>query len=242
MTMTGNNIEDSGRTIDYKYRFRFSNGWEKEFNVRLDNRTLRLIRPKAQSYPEWTNLNYFKCPNCPLEEDKHDSCPLAVNLADIIDAFKESLSYEEVDVSIETEARIYMKHTTLQRALSSLVGIYMVTSGCPVMDKLKPMVRYHLPFATEEETRYRAMTMYLLAQFLLKRRGMNPDWELRNLVCIYEDVRRVNRGFHKRIANIKIKDASINALVILDCFADYIEFSINKDVLDELELLFNAYF
>ena len=74
---------------------------------------------------------------------------------DIIHSFKDSISYEEVEVFITTKARTYMKRTTLQKGLSSLLGIYMVTSGCPTMEKLKPMVRYHLPFATEEETKYR---------------------------------------------------------------------------------------
>tara|TARA_B100000686_G_scaffold86198_1_gene93073 strand:- start:90 stop:251 length:162 start_codon:yes stop_codon:yes gene_type:complete len=47
-----------------------------------------------------------------------------------------------------TDERCYVEHTTMTEAVSSLLGIYMVTSGCPVMDKLRPMVRFHLPLAT----------------------------------------------------------------------------------------------
>jgi hypothetical protein len=33
---------------------------------------------------------------------------------------------------------------------------------------VKPMARFHLPLASEEETIYRATTMYLLAQYFLR--------------------------------------------------------------------------
>ena len=152
------------------------------------------------------------------------------------------ISYKEVDLLIETEERGYIKHTTLQQGISSLVGIYMVTSGCPVMEKLKPMVRYHLPFASLRETQYRVMSMYLLAQYFLHRRGGKPDWELTNLVKIYDDVQIVNKSFSQRLAHSRIEDATLNALVKLDMFAKHISDLINKDALDEMECLFSAYF
>ena len=233
---------DSPDKISYHYKFIFSNGIGREFNLALDRKTLNLISVPRDSYPEWAELKCFKCPNCSLGESKVRFCPIAVNLIELIDFFKTLLSYEEVEVLIETEARRYMKHTTLQKGLSSLIGIYMVTSGCPVMDKLKPMVRHHLPFATLEETRYRVISMYLLAQYFLFRRGRVPDWELKNLIKIYDDIRIVNKSFCKRLSEIKIKDASVNAVVILDTLADFILFSMDKDTLKDMESQFSAYF
>lgn len=236
-----NNIHDSDEIISYHYKFTFGNGVESEFNVKLDNKTLNLIETGKESYPEWTELKCFKCPNCSLDEEKHEFCPIAVNLVDLVDFFRSSMSYEEVDILIETEERKYMKHATLQDGLSSLIGIYMVTSGCPIMEKLKPMVRHHLPFATIEETKYRVISMYLVAQYFLYKRGKKPDWELKELVKIYEDIGTVNKNFYKRLSHTKIEDASINALVILDSFAGSMTFSISEKMLDEIELLFNAY-
>lgn len=118
------------------------------------------------SYPEWTELKNFKCPNCLLVENEYKYCPIAVNIIDLIDFFKTS-SYPEVNVIVDTEIRRYSKHPSLQKGISSLMGIYMVTSGCLIMEKLKPMVRYHLPFATLEETSYRMVSMDLLAQYFL---------------------------------------------------------------------------
>jgi len=238
----GKDSDDVNRVISFQYRFVFGRGFERTIDVNLDKKTLNLIQTRKASYPEWTALESFQCPNCSLDGDNHVFCPIAVNLVGLVDFFRDMISYKEVNLLIRSEERAYIKHTTLQQGISSLVGIYMVTSGCPVMDKLKPMVRFHLPFATLRETQYRVISMYLLAQYFLYRRGKKPDWELKNLVTIYDDIQIVNKGFFKRLAHIKIKDATLNALVKLDIFAKYVSTSINRDVLDEMEGLFSAYF
>lgn len=229
------------KTVDYHYKFVFSNGSEKKFDIKLDAKTLGLIQTEKKVYPEWAELKCFKCPNCFLDEARNKFCPVAAGLADIIDSFKDSISYEEVDVSIETDARIYVKRTALQKGLSSLMGIYMVTGGCPVMVKLKPMVRFHLPFATIEETAYRVFSMYLLAQYFLRKHGKETDWELKNLVKIYDDIQTINKSFCKRLSHIKVEDASLNAVVILNTFADFVTFSVNENMLDSMEVLFEPY-
>jgi hypothetical protein len=145
-------------------------------------------------------------------------------------------------VRIATAERQYVKECSLQEGMSSLIGIYMVTSGCPVMAKLKPMVRYHLPFSTLDETRYRAISMYLLAQYFLARKGRAPDWALQRLVQFYEEVSTVNKHFFQRLTQIRVEDASLNALIRLDAFASTIAFTIDEHLLDELEQLFKAHF
>jgi hypothetical protein len=208
----------------------------------VDAQTLNLIVPQKDSYPGWTALSFFQCPHCPLSEEQTPVCPIAGNLIDVILTFQESVSYEDVDISLETEVRTYSKHTSLQKGLSSLLGIYMVTSGCPKMEKLKPMVRYHLPFATQEETQYRIFSMYLLAQYFLHQRGQQPDWDLKELVQMYQDIKIVNKSFSQRLSQIQIEDASLNALAILDWFAEMLTFSVHKQELSEMESLFSAYF
>jgi hypothetical protein len=235
-------MDSSNKIITFNYKFRFENGPEKEFNVELDEKTLNLIHTKKESYPEWTALNYLKCPNCPLREDQHERCPVAASLVDLVDFFRTAISYEDVVVLIETEARGYIKHAPLPQGINSLIGIYMVTAGCPIMEKLKPMVRYHLPFATLRETQYRVISMYLLAQYFLYKRGKEPDWDLTDLVKIYDDIRIVNKKFFLRLADLDIEDATLNALVKLDLFAQHVSISVDRDVLDEIENLFSAYF
>ena len=229
------------KTISFHYKFTLSDGNIKEFDVELDSETLSLTGKKKQSYPEWTRLPYHKCPNCPLSDAQNPQCPIAANLVDLVEFFKDSISHDEVDIEITTEARRYVKRTSLQSGISSLIGIYMVTSGCPVMDKLRPMVRTHLPFATGEETMYRVLSMYLLAQYFLYKEGQRPDWDLKNLAEIYEEIHTVNKSFCQRLAEIHVKDASLNAVVQLDNFADITSYSLEINRLDQIKRLFHAY-
>ncbi len=238
MSTTSNNAP---QTITCHYTFIFDHGDQKKFHIVFNKDTMNLIQEDKSFCPEWTLLKFYRCPHCPLDEQLSQYCPVAVSFIDVVEIFQGAVSYENVKVLIETGERTYSKQTDLQEGLSSLIGLYMVTSGCPVMEKLKPMVSFHLPFATEKETMFRVISMYLLAQYFISRKGAKPDWELSNLVKIYEDIRLVNKSFGKRLAHIKIEDSNINALVRLDCFADAITFSISKNILDEIEPLFSAY-
>ena len=138
-------------TVQFKYTFEFENGDTKVFEISLDAGTLELVQEKDIPKPEWTKLSFYPCEHCPIALHS-EYCPVAVNLSQIVTEFKDSVSHERTRVTVETPERTYMKETTLQKGLSSIIGIYMVTSNCPVMDKLRPMVRFHLPFATPTET------------------------------------------------------------------------------------------
>ncbi len=70
------------------------------------------------------------------------------------------------------------------------------------MDKLRPMVFTHLPFSSLEETLFRAISMYLLAQYFRDQQGQPPDWKLENFTKIYEDIAQVNQSFTKRLLSI----------------------------------------
>lgn len=223
----------------YHYSFAFRNGAKKEFEVLLDPVTLALQNPRPL-YPDWARLSYAPCEACPLDRAATEFCPIAVNIAGLVESFTDIISYEEADIVVTTEERTIVQHTSVQTGLSSLLGIYMVTSGCPVMDKLRPMVRYHLPFASVEETVYRAAGMYLLAQYFREKKGLTSDWSLDGLARIYQDVKEVNRSLSKRLQNASRKDSSLNALVNLDIFAITIQESTNEAVSSQ-EHLFAPY-
>ena len=80
-----------------------------------------------------------------------------------------------------------------------------------------------------------------MAQYFRKKRGLEPDWDLRTLALIYEDIQRVNNSFPKRLDEIESRDASANALVILDCFASQVAFSIDAEDLGEFAVFFAPY-
>jgi hypothetical protein len=232
----------SAGKITYNYKFIFKDGAPKEFNIELDSVTLNLIDTGDKTCPKWTKLGCFKCPNCTLDERQHEFCPIAVNMMDLVDYFGNFASYEPAEVIVTTQERTYIKKVSLQHGVSSLIGIYMVTSGCPILDKLKPMVRFHLPFGTIEETKYRAISMYLLAQYCINQHGGQPDWDLHKLAEAYENIRTVNESFCKRLRTIEHKDTNLNALVVLDIFADSVNLSIDRRMVDDLDYLFKGYF
>lgn len=226
--------------ITYKYIFEPENGEKKEFVIELDEKTLSRAEKPRKNYPAWAELEYHKCGNCPFAAGEKKFCPIATGLADLLETFKDTISHQEGLVTVVTAERTICKQSSMQEGLSSLIGIYMTTSGCPVMEKLKPMVRYHLPFANVNETIYRATSMYLLGQYFVKKHGKTPDWDMEGLSLIYNEVAKLNSDIVQRIRSASNEDANINALVILDIFAKMLPFSI-EDTLSRLEYLFTSY-
>jgi hypothetical protein len=224
------------------YRFKFPDGAEREFLVQLDPSHAALLVPERKTYPEWTRLGFRQCRACPLSRETHSHCPVAVNLIDVVEFFNGAQSTQQVTVEVDSPQRMTQREqTALFPAISSLIGIYMVTSGCPVLDKLRPMARFHLPFADTEETVYRALSMYALAQYFRQQKGLEPDWSFSGLKAIYKNINRLNLDFAKRLHNNSISEATSNALISLDCFAQEIDFSLSEEMLDEFELLFQGY-
>ncbi len=143
-------------------------------------------------------------------------------------------------MTVAVEERIYAKDTTVQQGLTPLLGILMTTSGCPVMEQLKPMVRFHLPFASLTETIFRMSTMFLMAQFLRALEGKSAVWSLDGLTKVYTEVGKVNRDFALRLRVAAKKDANVNALVNLDCFATMVPLAAD-DTLREIRPYFKSY-
>ncbi len=225
--------------VQFHYRFEFGNGSTKEFDIKLDPQTLGLIDRATLVRPEWTKLDYDRCVNCPLT-GKVEYCPVAVNLAQIVESFKDSISHERALVTITTKERTYQQETSVQKGLSSIIGIYNVTSNCPILDRLRPMVRFHLPFASGDETMYRAVSMYLTAQYFVMQRGGKPDWRLEDLAKIYEALSQVEQGLSARLRHASRDDANVNAVIILSSFGQQVRFQI-EDGLRDIEPWFATY-
>ena len=224
--------------VRFEYVFKFDDGEDVRFAVKLDPRSLALIREEEAQPPAWARLSEVGCAVCELDGAEHRHCPVAVSLSGVVQRFAKRFSYEKVKVQVTTAERVISSDTSLQQALSSLIGIYMVTAGCPTMDKLRPMVRFHLPLATLQETVYRVVSTYLLGECLRKRRGQDPDWNLDGLYRIYSDVHEVNLAFTRCIRKAAPYDANANALVHLDLFTDVVTLSV-QDALANLEYLFD---
>jgi len=187
--------------------------------------------------PEWTRLNFFRCEHCTLEEE--DYCPLTVPLVRVVDRFQAIISHDKVGLEVITEERRIQQDTTAQRALSSLMGLIIATSGCPHTEFLRPMARFHLPLASEFETVFRAASSYMLAQYYRKREGMEIDLDFTGLNLLYHNLQQVNMNVVKRLRRASQTDSSINAIILLDLYAKVMPFSIAES-LEEFRPFFAA--
>ncbi len=214
--------------VTFEYRFLFSNGIVKDFFITLSREDC-LYSSQHSTVEPWTKLTYHQCPCCPLTEQQKPYCPIALNLTDLVTAFKDTTSFESCHVSCRTAERLVSKNTLVQDGLSSIMGIIMATSGCPVMDILKPLARFHLPFATVDESMFRSISVYLLRQYFNHLNNGVCDFRLENVKEYYHKIEQVNGGILERIKHATKMDADRNAIVILNCLAQilYIELDEN---------------
>lgn len=205
----------------FVYNFQFSDGSTESFPIPA-------AETPAGDLPAWTELGFHQCSNCPLSTATTSHCPMAVQLVKLIDVFGKRTSYEKIVAHVESAERSVSKATTVQRAIGSLMGLLTAASDCPHVSFLKPMVHFHLPFSTEEETIYRVASMHLLTQYFVRRKNGQPDWNLVTLKANYLELQHVNKGMAKRLRTVGKQDGAINALILLDLFAKALPFSIDE--------------
>jgi len=229
------------KPLTITYTFDFSGSDTVVSEVRLDPLTLEYIFEPQESYPHWVALDFHQCENCPLSSTEIANCPLAEILLDLVETFGDRISYEEVALEVRTERRNYTSKTTLQNAFRSLMGIFMASSKCPHLEPLRPMLLTHLPLADGKETSFKAVSMYLTAQYFLEKHGQQPDWKLNRLRGMYEEIHKVNLGFLERLKAVSTRDANINSIIALDVFTFIVPQSIESH-LEEYEPYFLPYF
>ena len=98
-------------------------------------------------------------------------CPAALRMADLLDWSASLSSFDQVELTVITGERTTTARTTAQRAISSLMGLLIATSGCPQTAFCVPMARFHLPLANEMETAYRAASHVPAGAVFVERKG-----------------------------------------------------------------------
>jgi hypothetical protein len=228
------------KPITIKYRFRLENGQGDSYQVDLDPQSMESIQPQNTKLPNWVNLDFNQCDNCPLTLKQTLRCPAAVSMVRLVNRFARLLSYDDITVVVVTDERVIYKQTTIQRGVCSLMGLLMATSGCPMMAFFKPMARFHLPFASTDETIWRAISSYLLAQYYLHQDGKPADVQFEGLSRIYSEIQTVNISFAKRLRAACQHDSMVNAIILLDMFAQSMPSAIDES-LDEIKPIFMPY-
>jgi hypothetical protein len=216
------------------YRFAFPDGRSESLDADAG-------APQS-GLPSWTELGFHQCGNCPLSTTDTRHCPMAVRLVPLVALFEKVRSYDDVSAQVESDERTVTKRTSVQKVLRSLMGLLSASSDCPHIEFLKPMAHYHLPFSSREETVYRVVSTYLLAQYFRRQQGKPADAGLEGLKAHYRELQQVNQGMAARLGAIRHEqgDSSVNALVLLDLFAHSLPDSIDAD-LEELMPAFQEF-
>lgn len=227
-------------TKDIEYIFTLPDGSREVFLFQLDSATLELQGTRPLFLPTWTELGNHRCANCPLNPATHSHCPLAATLVPVVHRLDGLLSWDQIRIEVVSAERTISQQTSAQRAIGSMLGLINSVSGCPHLAYFRPMARFHLPFATREETVYRATSMYLLAQYFRAHSGQAPDFDLHGLQQIYHNVQTVNADMVARLRHATESDYMVNAVVFLDLYAIAVQQTIVAQ-LDEIRHWFDHY-
>lgn len=192
--------------------------------------------------PDWLLLERFRCGECPLPPGSRLTCPAAVAIRPVLEAIPSRLSYEKVQLEVERDEARLLATVSTQRAVRSLIGLLLPLSSCPIMIKLRPMAHLHLPLSGRAHTAFRFLGMHLIVQYLRSLEGDEaPDWHLEELLELFDQLHSVNRHLAERVRAATREDAAVNAVVLLDAFADDVAEEIEAS-LGRLRRLFAVYF
>jgi hypothetical protein len=219
------------------YRFDLPDGTQTAVNFTFDAVDFRLSNTPTSAPPFWTDLKFKQCANCPLNAADHPHCPAALQMASAIEPLKALVSFDTVGVTVTQAERTIYAETTAQQAMSSVLGLIMATAGCPWTDRFRPMARFHLPFASEVETVYRSVSMFLLARELA---GTDPQGGFAALESLYENLHVVNRDMSRRLGAATRTDPAQNAMALLDAYTTLLPAALESS-LEELKPLFDAW-
>jgi hypothetical protein len=220
-----------------RYRFDLPDGSQKFLDFTFDARDFRLSNPAPAAPPFWTDLTFNQCANCPLNAAEHPHCPAALQMAAAIEPLEALVSIDTVGVTVTQSERTIYAETTAQQAMSSVLGLIMATAGCPWTDRFRPMARFHLPFASEAETVYRSIGMYLLAREMTGASHLHGFAALEEL---YENLHVVNRDMSRRLGAATRTDPARNAMALLDASTTLLPAALESS-LEELKPLFDAW-
>lgn len=156
----------------------------------------------------------------------------------MIESLQETLTIRDVNIVVEAAERNYVKTTSLADGLSSLIGLAVATSGCPVFGRIKPLIAQHLPFESSPEMTYRSLGMYLLYQKFSPKNKEHPDWNLAGFGSFFEGIDTACRAFLTRLKEIPSAEEGLQELLNFRCLHQYEQFDIFDEYIQELQTLF----
>ncbi len=215
------------------YQLESSNGKLLSYGIDIHRDTLVSRCSSAEAAPDWARMDHVRCHNCTLPDEEF--CPIAARLAPAIQRFSPMVSHDRVIATVITPERSYVKEVDAQEAIRSLLGLIMATSGCPSMKPFRYMARYHLPFASLEETIGRIVSTCLLAQ-LFTHPQTDADtptqlpFTIREVENLYQTMQQLNENMSKRLRDSTKAESAVNAIIILSAYSALIPMVLDKEM------------
>jgi len=219
-----------------EYNFNMDDGKVLNYHVDFERPRNKILN--REDHPDWTELSFHQCPNCPLTAKEYSHCPVAIDAHEIVIGFNEILSCKAADIEVKTPERTYTKHTDAQTGLRALIGYVMASSACPILSTMRGMAYYHLPFASLDETVFRITSSYLLNQYYHYKKGGEPDLEFEGLKQRFQEIQTLNYHFLERIRAGCEADSNLNVLATLFTISSMLSLSLERH-LKEIEYLFD---
>ena len=224
---------------DLRYQFTLPDGSKLEYLFKLDGERY-ILQNQHREPPPWSELHCQQCAHCPYKEGNGPTyCPAAQQLSMVVEDVNELMSYDKVEMRVETSQRTLIQQASVQQAIGSLLGLLFASSGCPHTEFLLPLARYHLPMASPEETIWRASGSFLLAQYFREKNNETPE-KLEDVLRRYQNLEGINRAMVKRLRNQVSTDSCLNAIVVLDNYAKHFPNFLEKSI-HNLKPLYASY-
>jgi hypothetical protein len=227
-------------SINITYHIELSEEVTEVFKFTLDGETFALEKSPVVDPPNWTQLEYKQCSHCPLSAQEHTHCPVALQLHSVISRFHGTTSIDKVGLRVITPERDISRRVSLQRAVSSMLGLLFPTCGCPKTLYLRPLARFHLPLASDEETVLRVAGMYLLSQYFMASKGKPSEMGFKGLTVIYDNLHILNKAIASRLQHATNSDSAKNAIALLDMYSNLVPVLID-DQLEDISSFFDVY-
>ena len=223
-----------------KYTLLFSEGREKVFEFHFKSDTLASIGWVDSKPPEWTALEFHKCSNCPLKPEQSPYCPAALNISRVVSECRDLDPLEPIRLKVKTHDRILVTATSVQSAVGSLTGLVMAASDCPHTSFFKPLAKFHVPLGGEEESIFRALSVYLVGQFFRHQQGEAATFDLDGLLEVYRRLEVVNSALAGRVKAAGDVDAGVQSFKEWDVFSGMFALRISG-VLEKIKPLFQSH-
>jgi hypothetical protein len=173
------------------------------------------------------------CSGCLHEGAPNDiaNCRVYINLCRYAEKLSELASFDEIDARVTLPGNIQTQATTsAQQVLSSLAGLVIAaTQGCDITKVLRPMVLFHRPFASFDESVYRSLANAALLVAVASNQTHLREFTHKN----YRAIQQLNKALVKHLQTEHADwEALINALVNLDLFVKTILFNTDHEFPD----------